>query len=93
MLRVYMIDTRIDDQLFEKVVNDERRELILTSLDELKAREAAVIKQRYGLDGPARTLEEIGMALNVTRERIRQIQAKSERRLKFSKRLQGLLKG
>lgn len=52
-------------------------------LDTLNPREAMVLILRYGLrDNKPRTLEEVGKVFNVTRERIRQIEAKALRRLK-----------
>lgn len=58
------------------------RELLKTCLDTLKEREQKVIRLRFGLDdGHARTLEEIGKEFGVTRERIRQIEAKALRKL------------
>jgi RNA polymerase primary sigma factor len=56
-------------------------------LDSLSGRERRVIELRYGLDGaPDRTLTEIGDALGVTRERIRQIEAKALRKLRHPSR-------
>jgi len=53
----------------------------------LTPREQEVIRQRYGLkDGRAKTLEEVGKEFNVTRERIRQIEAKALRKLKHPNR-------
>ena len=53
----------------------------------LTAREAKVLKLRFGLeDGKARTLEEVGREFNVTRERIRQIEAKALRKLRHPSR-------
>ncbi len=53
----------------------------------LTAREAKVLKLRFGLeDGKARTLEEVGKEFNVTRERIRQIEAKALRKLRHPSR-------
>jgi len=50
---------------------------------ELNERERSVLIMRYGLDGDAaRTLEDIGQGLNITRERVRQIQAKAIRKLR-----------
>jgi RNA polymerase primary sigma factor len=58
----------------------EQLELILSSLTE---REAKVIQRRFGLkDGNEHTLEEVGQEFQVTRERIRQIEAKALRKLK-----------
>ncbi len=59
------------------------REHIDTLLGDLKERERQVIVLRFGLnDGHPRTLEEVGKEFNVTRERIRQIEAKALRKLK-----------
>ena len=56
-------------------------------LNTLTPREAKVLRLRYGLDdGKARTLEEVGKEFNVTRERIRQIEAKALRKLKHPSR-------
>ena len=59
------------------------------------AAHAKVLRLRYGLDdGKARTLEEVGKEFNVTRERIRQIEAKALRKLRHpsrSKRLKDFL--
>ncbi len=71
------------------------REHIETLLDDLKDRERAVIVLRFGLeDGHPRTLEEVGKEFNVTRERIRQIEAKALRKLRNpvrSKRIKDFL--
>ena len=56
-------------------------------LSELPAREQKVLKMRFGLgDGYSLTLEEVGLLFKVTRERIRQIEAKALRRLRHPKR-------
>ncbi len=56
-------------------------------LDTLTPREARVLRLRYGLeDGRARTLEEVGQEFNVTRERVRQIEAKGLRKLRHPSR-------
>ena len=53
----------------------------------LSVRERNVIKLRFGLDdGKTRTLEEVGKEFNVTRERIRQIEAKALRKLRHPSR-------
>ena len=52
-------------------------------LDGLNDRERKVLELRFGLvDGQARTLEEVGLEFKVTRERIRQIEAKALRKLR-----------
>ena len=59
------------------------REQIREILSDLTEREQQVLRLRYGLDDDrSRTLEEVGKQLNVTRERIRQIEAKALRKLK-----------
>ncbi|MBQ1715792.1 MAG: sigma-70 family RNA polymerase sigma factor, partial [Firmicutes bacterium] len=56
-------------------------------LDTLTDREQKVLKRRFGLDdGRARTLEEVGKEFDVTRERIRQIEAKALRKLRHPSR-------
>ena len=71
------------------------REHIDALLGDLKERERQVIILRFGLeDGHPRTLEEVGKAFNVTRERIRQIEAKALRKLRNpvrSKRIRDFL--
>ncbi len=63
------------------------REQLIDVLDTLAPREAKVLKLRFGLeDGRARTLEEVGGEFNVTRERIRQIEAKALRKLRHPSR-------
>ncbi len=63
------------------------KEQLLSVLSTLTPREEKVIKLRFGLeDGRQRTLEEVGKEFNVTRERIRQIEAKALRKLKHPSR-------
>ena len=63
------------------------KEQLLGVLDTLTAREEKVLRLRFGLDdGRARTLEEVGKEFNVTRERIRQIEAKALRKLRHPSR-------
>lgn len=64
------------------------KEKIMEALDSLTPREASVIKMRFGLiDGRVRTLEEVGEEFNITRERIRQIEAKALRKLRHPSRI------
>ncbi len=71
------------------------KEQLISVLDTLTPREEKVLRLRYGLhDGRPRTLEEVGKEFNVTRERIRQIEAKALRKLRHpsrSKRLKDFI--
>jgi len=63
------------------------REQLAEVLDTLASREEKVLRLRFGLeDGRSRTLEEVGKEFNVTRERIRQIEAKALRKLRHPSR-------
>ena len=63
------------------------REQLKKVLSTLTAREESVLKLRFGLeDGRPRTLEEVGKEFNITRERIRQIEAKALRKLRHPQR-------
>jgi len=63
------------------------KEQLIGILDTLTPREEKVLRLRYGLDdGKPRTLEEVGKEFNVTRERIRQIEAKALRKLRHPSR-------
>ena len=63
------------------------KEQLINVLDTLSPREEKVLRLRFGLDdGRARTLEEVGKEFNVTRERIRQIEAKALRKLRHPSR-------
>ena len=67
------------------------REVIERELHTLTQREEHVIKLRFGLyDGRMRTLEEVGKEFNITRERIRQIEAKALRKLRHPSRARHL---
>ena len=71
------------NQTAYKLLQDKIRELLST----LPEREQEVLRMRFGLDdGYALTLEEVGLYFDVTRERIRQIEAKALRRLRHPKR-------
>lgn len=62
-------------------------EQLMEVLDTLTEREQKVLRLRFGLDdGRPRTLEEVGREFNVTRERIRQIEAKALRKLRHPSR-------
>ncbi|MEM1060542.1 MAG: RNA polymerase sigma factor RpoD [Verrucomicrobiota bacterium] len=67
------------------------KEKIKDVLDTLTERERAVLEQRFGLvDGYSRTLEEVGRQFKVTRERIRQIEAKALRKMRHPTRIRHL---
>ena len=70
------------EDVFESVFDDIRRECVDEQLLRLKPREREVLKERFGFMGPAQTLEEVGQKMNVTRERIRQIEANAIRKLR-----------
>ena len=78
-----------DDEVSRELLKED----LIKVLDLLTEREAKVIRLRFGLDDDKqRTLEEVGRSLGVTRERIRQIEAKSIRKLgrsSYAKRLEG----
>jgi RNA polymerase primary sigma factor len=63
------------------------KQQLISILDTLTPREEKVLRLRYGIDdGRTRTLEEVGKEFNVTRERIRQIEAKALRKLRHPSR-------
>lgn len=70
-----------EDEVMDSILKEEINKLLEERLSE---REAEVIRLRYGLsDNRARTLEEVGVYFNITRERVRQIEAKALRKLGF----------
>ncbi|WP_459877192.1 RNA polymerase sigma factor RpoD [Campylobacter concisus] len=71
----------------DQILKSDLREQIDDVLSQLNEREKAVISMRFGLleDESDRTLEEIGKALNVTRERVRQIESSAIKKLKHPK--------
>ena len=88
-------DSRLGDFIEDKEVENPAHQTAFTLLQEqlrsvldtLPPREQEVLKMRFGLeDGYSLTLEEVGLYFNVTRERIRQIEAKALRRLRHPKR-------
>jgi RNA polymerase primary sigma factor len=83
-----------DDQApspFETAQENMQREDVRLVLDALPPREREVIEMRYGLkDGQPKTLEEVGRAFKVTRERIRQIETRTLARLRHPTKIRKL---
>lgn len=72
-----------EENLFSEMEDRLLREDIATQIEALKSREQQVIRARYGFDdGIEKTLEEVGISLGVTRERIRQIENKALEKLR-----------
>jgi RNA polymerase primary sigma factor len=92
-------DTEFGDFIEDKEAHDPMeltamnllRDKLRDVLDTLNPREREVLEQRFGLvDGAGRTLEEVGKQFQVTRERIRQIEAKALRKLRHPTRIRKL---
>mgnify|MGYP001393590921 CR=1 FL=1 len=92
-------DTEFGDFIEDKEARDPMeltamnllRDKLKDVLDTLNPREREVLEQRFGLvDGAGRTLEEVGKQFSVTRERIRQIEAKALRKLRHPTRIRKL---
>jgi RNA polymerase primary sigma factor len=92
-------DTEFGDFIEDKEARDPMeltamnllRDKLKDVLDTLNPREREVLEQRFGLvDGAGRTLEEVGKKFQVTRERIRQIEAKALRKLRHPTRIRKL---
>jgi RNA polymerase primary sigma factor len=83
-----LIEDRASESPAERVITSNLREITGDVLQTLSPREEKVIRLRFGLDpgGHERTLEEVGQDFNVTRERIRQIEAKALRKLRHPSR-------
>lgn len=83
-----LIEDRLSVSPAERVITSNLREITGDVLQTLSPREEKVIRMRFGLDhgGDERTLEEVGQDFNVTRERIRQIEAKALRKLRHPSR-------
>ncbi|RMG01255.1 MAG: RNA polymerase sigma factor RpoD, partial [Nitrospirae bacterium] len=82
----------IEDEMarspLDEAIRGDMRDHIEKVLSSLNPKEAEVIRRRYGLDGSdlPHTLEEVGKAMEVTRERVRQIETKAIRKLKHPSR-------
>lgn len=92
---IYLEDTLAQQEDFsmeEEIFNEMGRKQVRDMVNQLEEREKEILKLRYGLDGyEIHTLEEIGNTLNITRERVRQIEKKTLQKLrsKYTKELKG----
>lgn len=78
-----IIEDKHSDTPDKVVGNNMLRKQLYTLVEKLPDREAKIIKLRFGLDdGEVKTLEEVGKIFNITRERIRQIEAKAIKKLR-----------
>lgn len=78
-----MIEPPKPDEVLEE---KEKAEVVGEMLDSLTPREARVLRMRFGIGCDEHTLEEVGKKLDVTRERIRQMEAKALRKMKHPSR-------
>jgi RNA polymerase primary sigma factor len=82
-----LIEDRAQVSPAEAIIDANRKERTAHVLRTLSAREEKIIRMRFGIeDGSERTLEEVGRSFDVTRERIRQIEAKALRKLRHPSR-------
>jgi len=91
----YLLGDFVEDESSEfpegPMVRDSLKDDLEEILGELTERESEVVRLRFGFeDGRARTLEEVGKMFDVTRERIRQIEAKALKKLRHPKRAERL---
>lgn len=76
----------VEDQILQSALASE----VKSMLEALPPREQKVLRMRFGIDGKPKTLEEVGKHLNLSRERIRQIEKKAKGRLKARARLKAV---
>ncbi|MFW5951976.1 MAG: sigma-70 family RNA polymerase sigma factor [Gemmatimonadota bacterium] len=71
-----------DDDVGVSIEGRQARDLVERALADLRERDALIIRRYYGLEGEPRTLEEIGHELGVSRERVRQLRDRGQKRLR-----------
>lgn len=76
----------VEEQILQRALASEVNSL----LESLPPRERKVLRMRFGMDGKPQTLEEVGKQMNLSRERIRQIEKKAKGRLKARARLKAV---
>jgi len=87
--RVKILD---DSYIFDRIESNQLKKSLNDILDTIPPREKLAIEHKYGLNGEEpKTLEAVGMILNVSKERCRQIICKGERRLRHPKRVSKLI--
>ena len=77
-----------ENQILESDIVEDIKSMLKT----IPEREAQIVRLRYGIDCKEKSLQEIGLQYNITRERVRQISLKALRRLRHPKRLSKRLK-
>jgi RNA polymerase sigma factor (sigma-70 family) len=81
----------IVDNCLEEIKRQNLKEVVTNVLSTLTPREERVLRMRFGINTKEHTLEDVGVQFSVTRDRIRQIEAKALRKLKHSSRSNILL--
>jgi len=86
-----LLEDKSNESPVQAAAKNMLKERLLLTIDSLSAREREIIKLRFGLgDGYIYTLEEVGKIFKVTRERVRQIEAKALRKLRHPSRCKDL---
>ena len=86
-----LLEDKSNESPVQAAAKNMLKERLLGIIDSLSAREREIIKLRFGLgDGYIYTLEEVGKIFKVTRERVRQIEAKALRKLRHPSRSKDL---
>lgn len=78
----------LEYEMIERITKKNRKDTIAELISHLKPREQEVLLERFGfINGEPKTLEQVGQVMGVTRERVRQIEAKAIKRLRHSSRI------